>query len=709
MKKLLTRLLCVILIVSLLLQVSVFATDTGMDPVQTPEAEQADTPEAPAETPEEPTEAPVEEPAEAPEEAPAEDPAELPEEAPEALPAPSDAVAIPQGWWYNALKFMVDKGFMQGTGNGLNHTGTATRAEMATMITRIVGLMDNPGKTDVSGADLSAYTDMWKAQWFYRYMAVAVRYAMFNGTSNTTLSPNTNITREQAFTVIGRIFGYGDGTKADLAGFSDGGSVGSYAVPYVGSLVKHGIVNGTSDNGRLLLNPQGQLTRAELAQVLYNLFSKTGTIYEGTGTLPTAGTILWACEQDGADFTVDGNLVLGGDCADVITLTNVTVTGTLTIAMRDNTQVNLVNCSIGKLNLQSQTAVTSDTQIADVQIFGAGNASYTGDAKKVTVSVDASLTGTIGTVNATCANLTIGAGSQITNLSLSCSGGVCTLDGNATNVEIKSRSYTLQGSGYAEKLLIHYKENKITCAYGTLKEEPDPGLTGTHMTLKATGNVNVLASSAKFTVTFSNVNLGYGSQNGSRACTLKWYVDGALKQSGTVRISEGGQSTFTYNYAAATTTQKSSTVKAVLSYEGQEVAASKTIAVDNGFYTATGPTISTFGGYQLSATARSKINAGINLITSRGYTVGFMLVDMTTGQGIAYNADRSIYMASAIKGPYVVSVMNMYPAAATTHYSTIQSITRVSSNEAYNALRNHFGHECMVPARVQQFHGTLHG
>ena len=84
------------------------------------------------------------------------------------------------------------------------------------------------------------------------------------------------------------------------------------------------------------------------------------------------------------------------------------------------------------------------------------------------------------------------------------------------------------------------------------------------------------------------------------------------------------------------------------------------------------------------------------MVTSRGYTVGFVLVDMVTGQGIAYNADRSIYMASAIKGPYVVSVMNMHPSAASTHYSTIQSITRVSSNEAYNALRNHFGNACMV-------------
>ena len=689
MKKLTIRLLSILLVLTMLMQVSVFATDTTQpilpDPMATEGEGGAEEPGTPGEGEEPGTPGEGEEPGTPGEGEDPGTPGEGEDPGEEEL-----GVEIPNGWFRPALYFMVKNGYMKGSSSGLMHTNTATRAEMITMITRIVGLMDQPGLENVAGADLSQYTDVRSYDWYRPYMATAVRYGMMNGTSATTLSPTAGITREQAFTIIGRIFGYGDGSTADYAHFDDAGKVSSFAAPYVGALVKAGLLSGSNNK----LNPQGALSRAELAQVLYNLFGANGVIYTGTEELPEAGTILWNCAENMQDITLDGNLVLGGNAGDTIDLTNVTVTGTLTIAMRDDTVVNLSGCQINKIVLLSRTTVNNDAAINSLQISGAADAAYNGDAAKALISSTASLSGKYADVTVTADNASAAAGSEMENLLLNRNGGTFTLDGTAKNAEIKNRDYTLTGSGTVENLTIHYLENVRNCTVINEIQQLDKGLDGTTITLSNSGNVNVFATSAKFTASFAGVNDGYGSVDGVRTCQLKWYVNDVLQQTSTVRISEGSQSTLTYNFANFK--HSSATVKAVLSYEGQEIAATKTVSVDNGFYTASGPVISTFGGYQLSSTARAKINAGINTVTSRGYTVGFVLVDMTTGEGIAYNADRSIYMASAIKGPYVVSVMNAYPSAVNTHYATIQNITRVSSNEAYNALRNHFGNECMV-------------
>lgn len=90
------------------------------------------------------------------------------------------------------------------------------------------------------------------------------------------------------------------------------------------------------------------------------------------------------------------------------------------------------------------------------------------------------------------------------------------------------------------------------------------------------------------------------------------------------------------------------------------------------------------------------ILTGIQLLTVRGFDVGFMLTDLTTGKTIRYNADEAFYSASTIKAPYVVSVINRSPDAATSFYYTIQEIVVNSSNDDYHKLRSTYGKTSMV-------------
>ena len=88
-------------------------------------------------------------------------------------------------------------------------------------------------------------------------------------------APENAITRQDMFTllynalrVVGRLPD-GDSGRV-MADFSDSDSVSDYAREAVAYLVEVGVVSG--DNNLLL--PMATATRAEMAQVLYNLLAK---------------------------------------------------------------------------------------------------------------------------------------------------------------------------------------------------------------------------------------------------------------------------------------------------------------------------------------------------------------------------------------------------------------------------------------------------
>lgn len=67
-------------------------------------------------------------------------------------------------------------------------------------------------------------------------------------------------------TILGRVLAASQNT--DLSVFPDGGSVSSWASPYVQTLVALGVVGGS--NG--MLNPRAEITRAEIAKLLVEIY-----------------------------------------------------------------------------------------------------------------------------------------------------------------------------------------------------------------------------------------------------------------------------------------------------------------------------------------------------------------------------------------------------------------------------------------------------
>lgn len=253
---------------------------------------------------------------------PSPEPSSEPSPEPTSTPSPEPSpVPTPSGPWYQAaLDFACDHRILLGDPSGnMMPNDNATRAQMAAMLVRVFGC--------TAGKDIAHFTDVSTTAWYYSELSTAAQMNIFNGYGDGTMGPNRSITRQEAMIVIARAFAVPDGTAADIQAFRDASSVGSWAVAKVGGLVKAGIVNG--DNGSL--HPTASITRAEIAQMLYNLGLQ---FCSDAAALPASGRVIYT---GAAPLTADaftGTLYLGGPAGR--DLGGMNITGTLVVRTDPN-------------------------------------------------------------------------------------------------------------------------------------------------------------------------------------------------------------------------------------------------------------------------------------------------------------------------------------------------------------------------------------
>lgn len=108
-----------------------------------------------------------------------------------------------------------------------------------------------------------------------------------------------------------------------------------------------------------------------------------------------------------------------------------------------------------------------------------------------------------------------------------------------------------------------------------------------------------------------------------------------------------------------------------------------------------GSGVSFFNGGSASQGSIGALTSAMGSFASLGYSVGFLMMDLNTGMGVASNVDADYYSASTVKGPYVASVYDKAfgsSTAAAAAWQRVLSDTCVwSSNEDYLYLRGTFG------------------
>ncbi|MDR2035838.1 MAG: hypothetical protein LBP91_04105 [Coriobacteriales bacterium] len=95
-----------------------------------------------------------------------------------------------------------------------------------------------------------------------------------------------------------------------------------------------------------------------------------------------------------------------------------------------------------------------------------------------------------------------------------------------------------------------------------------------------------------------------------------------------------------------------------------------------------------FGGYQLSGADEGLLNAATSYLTQQEYGFGYVMMDLSSGYGVASNINTEFYSASSIKAPYVVSLLASSPETIDYWAWSMDAIIEYSDNDEYFTLRS---------------------
>ena len=169
-------------------------------------------------------------------------------------------------WYHEAIDYVVSHGYMKGMQQtAFEPNATMTRAMLVTALYRVAGMPDTTAK--------HPFTDL-RDDWYYDAVTWAYENDIVNGTTPTTFSPEKPVTREQLAAILYRYAKAAPPAQEKLSAFPDSGLISDYAKEAMNWAVNEGVINGSLDGGALLLRPQGNATRAEIAQMLMNYLEK---------------------------------------------------------------------------------------------------------------------------------------------------------------------------------------------------------------------------------------------------------------------------------------------------------------------------------------------------------------------------------------------------------------------------------------------------
>ena len=247
-------------------------------------------------------------------------------------------------WYAGAVSFVSQRGLFQGTAPGVfSPNGTMTRAMFVTVLGRYAGadasswcagsvsgsgvnMRSGPGTDYPVVATLDAGTALTiqgkSGDWYQvgsgfgsgyiRGDYVSVRYHTFSDVafgsyyagyaiwayekniiegdgSSAVFSPNKNITREQACTILNRFaaaMGASMGASGSAVSFTDDGSISGWARDSVYALSRAGIIQGRETGA---FDPAGNASRAEAAAIIQRFDNAVGGFTPPPGQQGSAG------------------------------------------------------------------------------------------------------------------------------------------------------------------------------------------------------------------------------------------------------------------------------------------------------------------------------------------------------------------------------------------------------------------------------------
>lgn len=168
-------------------------------------------------------------------------------------------------WYTKAIEYVYLNALMDGITDTMFYPDKNVSRAMVVQV-----LYNLEGKPAVNSASL--YTDVDSSEWYADAVAWASMKGIVEG-YNGKFNPEKDVTREQLATILWRYAKYKGwdvraGENTNILSYVDVSSISEYAVTSMKWAVGEGVIGGLPDSK---LGPRNGATRAQLAQILYNM------------------------------------------------------------------------------------------------------------------------------------------------------------------------------------------------------------------------------------------------------------------------------------------------------------------------------------------------------------------------------------------------------------------------------------------------------
>lgn len=167
-------------------------------------------------------------------------------------------------WYAKAVNIMSSEGLLEGYGGMYRPDAPMKRSEFVMVLFRLAGA----GEAEYTEG---SFCDVDINAWYGKAVEWAAREDLVNGYSAKVFAPDDYITREQMCVIMNRYIEKAEISLNDAAEktFTDRDEISVWAVDAVNACARWGVISGMPDGS---FCPHGELTRAQVAQVLYNFY-----------------------------------------------------------------------------------------------------------------------------------------------------------------------------------------------------------------------------------------------------------------------------------------------------------------------------------------------------------------------------------------------------------------------------------------------------
>jgi hypothetical protein len=167
-----------------------------------------------------------------------------------------------------AIEFCQEKGYVLGVSEtSFEPTGKLTRGQLATIWCRVLQLKD----------ENHSFNDITKLKNYYDTPSIVLcSLGALKGTSDTTFSPDTFITREQLAVLTMRTYNLGVASEDAYKQYTDHASVSSWARDGLSACINANVFEGLYEEENF--KPGEAVTRSEICKLIYNIQTPEYTV-----------------------------------------------------------------------------------------------------------------------------------------------------------------------------------------------------------------------------------------------------------------------------------------------------------------------------------------------------------------------------------------------------------------------------------------------